>query len=947
MQSNRESGIIMRNVIVKFFFLTIVFVLGFSLNGICQNGSIAGTVVDSSMVVTGGDSTTKEPLIGVYVILTEKNIGTATDVDGKFELKDIPPGRYSVTINYLGYTTKTIPNVKVEAGKVTKLHIELSQDVLSMDEVVITATPSKNTSAAVINEVRNSDQVASGVSAEQISKSQDRDAAEVVKRVSGITVVDNRFVMVRGLSERYNTVLLNNAITPSSETDVKAFSFDIIPSSVIDRVIIYKSPSPEISGEFAGGVIKVYTKDIPDVNSFTIGYASSYRQHTTGKLFYTQNKGKYDWLGYDDGTYRLPKGFPEDFKNPQIDKVKTGSLLENNWLPVQGKAPVDHRFNIGLNRKIYVSDKVTLGSLTSLNYSNTNSITPTDRLTLNETGDTAFVYRDDIYTNSVRVGALQNFAAKVGAHNFEFKNLYSHLGISENTIREGKINNGSQSVRTQYLYKGYRDIYTGQVNGRHHLFSATKIEWTVGYSVANKDEPDFRIITQINIDPIFVTDIKTPNNPTYTSLGRLFTLTLEDTKMASVNLKQPIAIKKWGAFIPEVRMGLYLEEKKRKSSIRSLAYVAKSPYLLQELPLATLFSDKYLDKQDGLFMADATKPEWSYQGYNDLTAYYSGIFFPFTSKLNFYPGIRVERNRQQVIPKFKDPSIPLVDNYIISVLPSFNLNYNLSENSLIRAAYGKTINRPEFRELTSFSIYDFNLGVIWYGNPLLKTPEIHNFDFRYEIYPDFGETFSVGFFYKRFVNPIERVVSALTSGDPEFTYANAYASRSIGVEFEARKSFKNMLAGRDPLDDLYLTLNSALISSKVELPRSLNEVSDRPMAGQSPYIINAGLSYTIDSLRFDVSAVYNILGRRISILGNSNWPSVYEMPRHQLDITVSKKVGKYLEIKGGIADVFNARYQFLSDNNKDKKFDRKGNGDVEFSGFRRGTYYTLGIFFKL
>ncbi|RZK14829.1 MAG: TonB-dependent receptor, partial [Hymenobacter sp.] len=228
-----------------------------------------------------------------------------------------------------------------------------------------------NTEVSVINEMRQASVVVSGISSEQIVKTQDRDAAEVVRRIPGVTIVDNRFIQVRGLSDRYNTVWLNDVTAPSSETDRKSFSFDIVPSSLIDRVLVFKDPSPELPGDFAGGLVKVYLrKPVFNERQFTVNYSSGYRQGTTGKDFYTDRPQTGDAFGFGATKRDLPNGMPPlSTAYQQYERDFYAKQLDNNFGIFKTKAMPDIRFNAAYLDQIKIGG-LEIGSVSSLNYTN-------------------------------------------------------------------------------------------------------------------------------------------------------------------------------------------------------------------------------------------------------------------------------------------------------------------------------------------------------------------------------------------------------------------------------------------------------------------------------------------------------------------------------------------------------------------------------------------------
>ena len=331
-----------------------------------QKGAIAGKVTDKK---------TGEGVIGATVLVTGTVQAAPVQPDGGYRL-ELDPGTYNLTITYIGYKTQNFPGVVVQAGQDTPLNATLEESATSLNEVTVTGVKQTGTEVALIQDLKKSEVVVSGLSSDQIVKTLDRDASEVMKRIPGVTIQNNNFVVVRGLAERYNTVMLNDALTPSSEVDTRSFSFDILPSTVIDRILIFKSAAPELPGEFGGGVVKVYTKNSVLENSTSLTVSGWDRAGTTLRSGYQQPaRSGTDWLGFDNGLRKAPAEIkPTGFDNAQtvpadqLQQAATG--LRNEWTPTLQKALPDLRVSLGLTRKFELGH-MYLSNVTSLSYANT------------------------------------------------------------------------------------------------------------------------------------------------------------------------------------------------------------------------------------------------------------------------------------------------------------------------------------------------------------------------------------------------------------------------------------------------------------------------------------------------------------------------------------------------------------------------------------------------
>ena len=226
---------------------------------------LSGTIIDKQ---------TGEPMTGATVQLIGTGKGTVADINGDYYFNNLPEGIYTIEVKFVGYKDIVLPDVRI-GSEPKVINFELDSDAQALGEVAVVAQMKRNTDVAMMTNQRRSLVVQSGVSAQQITKTQDRDASEVIKRVPGVSIIDEKFVMVRGLSQRYNNVWINGGAVPSSEADARAFSFDIIPSSQIDNMVIVKSPSPEYPADFTGGFIMINTKEMPSENSFMLSQIGS------------------------------------------------------------------------------------------------------------------------------------------------------------------------------------------------------------------------------------------------------------------------------------------------------------------------------------------------------------------------------------------------------------------------------------------------------------------------------------------------------------------------------------------------------------------------------------------------------------------------------------------------------------------------------------------------
>ena len=902
------------------------------------------------------DLLTKESLIGAAVLVKGTTIGAATDVEGNFIISKVPVGTHTVVISAVGYKTTEIPNLTVEPDKITLLNTTLATDQQNLQEVVVRAQRSKNTEIAVITQIREAQQVVSGISAEQIVKSQDRDAAEVVRRIPGVTIVDNRFINIRGLNDRYNTVWLNDAVAPSSETDRKAFSFDIIPSNLLDRVLIFKTPSPELPGDFAGGMVKVYTRQPSYTErSLNISLSGGFRSGTTFSNFTNDVTASKDWLGFGYSDRKLPTITPD--ANGVIPTAQAKSLPNTYPLTTKNAMP-DVRFNLSYLTGLKLGNQ-SIGSLSAISYSNTFTSFNIDRL---DAFQNNVFNRDKQYSTNVRLGLLQNFVYSLGSGSkIEFRNMFNQLSRNQVTLRDQFDESGAN--QTKYSYSmGYqsRQVYNGQLAGNHTINykGGLSIDWVLGYANSNKREPDLR---RQEYNATSRQAILFTSGVNLFSGSRLYQDLTENIYSLNLGLKQKFSDKF------ELSAGTYIENKDRQFVARlfgySLSNLNPNYNTLLSLPIGQIFSTNNIERTAGFGLEEdgasislrpGVKSNYAYDATNKLTAGYVSANF-ISDKIKLLVGARFEHNVQSIVAGLNGTPI----NRSVTtdkLLPSANLSYNLTDKALIRAAYGRTLNRPEFREWAPFVYYDFDLNALTYGslyNPaggngtpgtLLKVADIDNFDLRYEYYPSDGENIHFGVFYKHFNNPIESSISNTTN--LAFTFINAPSAYAVGVELDVRKKL-DFLSGSF-FKNTSLLFNGSLIKSQVDIDERGSWTPKRKLQGQSPYVVNMGLYYQTKG--WQISGLYNVFGPRIMFVGsgvNPEYSEVVEMPRHTIDITVSRDITNRLSFNLGVSDLLNQHVLLLQDSpdKKNLKFER--NSDPHFADYRRGSYYTLGLRYRL
>ncbi|WBA40722.1 TonB-dependent receptor [Hymenobacter canadensis] len=940
-------------------FLTLIFSLLLSTLAIAQQGSLVGKVVDRK---------TSEAVIGATVLVTGTTQAAPVDVEGRYELK-LDPGTYNITMTYIGYKPLTFPGVQVRAGQPTTLNGAMEENSTALGEVTVTGQKQTGTEVAMIQDLKKSEVVVSGMSNDQIVKSLDRDAAEVVKRIPGVTVQSNNFIVIRGLAERYNTVLLNDALTPSAEVDTRSFSFDILPSSVIDRVLIFKSGSPELPGEFGGGVVKVYTKNAVLENSTSLTVSSWARSTNTFQGGFLQsNHSGTDFLGTDNGQRGMPgvlSGLQSAVPSNSEQTAALGNELRNEFLPRLVTSRPDLRVSLGVNRKFEIGS-VYVSNVTSVSYSNTQEQYNATRQRFSAYNPAApdvlpgkfFDYVDTRSVSAARLGIIHNYQVRLNNnHKLELRNFFNQYGTDEVINRRGVISDPLLERNNFALHYQSRSIYSGQLGGTHTLGAAGAgtLTWAAGYNYVNRNEPDYRQnIQERELDANLPGDAnpapyRVVVNRDPTTSSRFYSTMKENTYMTSaqyehrINGRDTLSANQY-----KVRVGYYVEEKERRYDSRYFNYDRSRNFdsSLEDLPLTTIFSPQNLNTNGGFVLREATQPQDRYTGNNRLVAGYVGGVAPLTDRFNVTGGVRVEYNRRRLQPGGGDS----YEEIRTFVLPSLNTTFNFNDRSLLRAGASISVNRPEFREIANYTYYDVSNNFFIQGNKDLRTAKIYNADLRYEFYPSRSEMISVGVFGKRFFDAIEQVTRSTTGTDLLLTYQNATRAYDVGAEIELRKSLLDMSENKF-LQRLSFVMNASLIRSRVQLDTTLADnkdfaLEDRPLQGQSPYVVNLGTFYQDDEGKWQVSLQYNVIGPRIAFVGDRNLNySVYDLPRHVVDLSVTKGIGSHLEVRAGIQNLLNQQTRLYYDLDRNGRINGIEN-QASFASYRRGSYSTLGLTYR-
>ncbi len=915
-----------------FLLLTFIF---YTIDVFTQTGSLTGKIIDSE---------TGEELIGAAIVIQGTTTGTITDLKGSYVLENIYPGSYNIVVSYISYDNEII-TVDIKEGNTVNADIQLRPATIGLEEVTVVQRRRTNTEISMLSSIKSANLIVSGISAQQISKTQDSDAAEVIRRVPGVTITEGRFVIVRGLIERYNSILLNKASAPSFESDKRAFSFDAMPSGMIENILIYKSPAPELPADFAGAAIDIVTKSDADENNLKLSYTAGYTQNASfNKDFQTYEGGRYDWLGIDDGTRVIPdivpsaNEFDELYVWPNVDEyrmkikeiTRISRAFNNIWSPAYASPFLDQNVSATLQKRFLIG-KVSFGNITSLQYKHSNSyydITRREYYIHDPVLDSTlmnFNFQDKRSEKDADIGLIHNWNIIYGKNQkLKFYNFLSNMGKSIASTREGEDYYDVETIRATNLRYNSRFIYSGQLAGEQKLNNdQTNINWLLGFAYTKNKKPDDRRLYFVkDQDENYYLELQNQSTNVKNG-GRLFIDLFERIYNAGVDLEHELY-----PFIEgpawAIKGGFFYEHKYREYNSRLIGLVTPRPQVGVNIyqPLEEIFREEnfFFDttniRKAGLAYDDATKIKDSYDAENKLLAGYLGLKMSFFGKINIYGGARIEKY-DRLLSGFYTKSIVTdtldILHDTLNIFPSLNLTYNLNEKHLFRFSYGKTINRPEFREMSNTDYEDFDMNLIVHGNDTLRDAYIQNYDLRYEWYPRLGEMISIALFYKKFKDPIELFLIPSGTGY-DYRPFNTEEAYSAGIEVDIRKTlveFEDAASFLSQLKNLTIIFNTSLIKSEINTEKGFARERSRIMQGQSPYIINLALFYNNMRHGLSVNLVYHNTGKKIAFAGTPLNPHTWELPRNSLDLTVIKTIGKRIDLRFGIKDMINNPVRFV------------------------------------
>lgn len=962
-------------------------------------GNVFGQVTEAE---TGGE------LTEVKVTLIGSNLRTESGSDGKYVFLNLAPGTYSISFRKGGYASKALTQVQVVAGEATRRDVELYLEMYELPLLEVYGDPLSGLDAELRLERQESSVLMESVSQEFIDNASLGNAAQIITKATGISVVEGKTAVVRGLSDRYNLTLLNGGSVPTADPYRKSAQLDMFTSDVLEAVTISKTYVPSMPGGFAGALIDLRTKSFPEQFFFKAKIGANYNSQSTGNEdFLTYPGGGLDALAMDDGTRALPEelqGVDGEYLDllrrtatsgsqaiPTEDKTAAAEELDaltrsfgTPFMGPESKAPPpDHGFELLLGDTVDVFKK-PFGYFAGLTYERNyrfyddgvrGRYSPVASL---QPPEPTSLYADTRSVVTAQWSAYANLAYELNEnHQVGFNFLYSQTAEDQARRLVGKINTSGDNqfppgvnrwTHLNTLHFTERNLTSFQLNGGHGLpnVGGLQVDWLATMAETYQDEPDlrfFNMVAEYETDPpnLFIGQnyIPYPDQPV-----RYFRNLQDEVLGGRLDLTLPVEDGRgleWS-----VKAGGAISRSERKFEERTFSYIGGNQTLADPLTfpynymVGTNAPPPELDEfRPGRFRYTFDRALSSafgnnaYDGKQNIDAVYLMAEAPIVESLRLVGGARYETTYLEVnSTRFQsnDISTGLIDQG--DFLPAVNLTWSFREDMRLRASYSQTVARPTYREFAAYRAFDPAGDQIVEGNPFLGMSSIQNLDLRWEWYSPIGGLVSLGGFYKFIEDPIEKV-NGFIGGDGQLiyggggtlvTFENGPDATVLGLEFETRQ---NLAVLSELLEPFSLGFNFALIDSELENPQEIQDLKltntgrsepTRPLFDQSPFIVNADLTYDNVNSGTTVVVVYYFAAERLALITNSY--DVYEQGAPSLDVVISQQITPRLKVKFAAKNILNPEII--------NSYAVNGSTDTEyvFSKFTRGVNLGLSLSYE-
>ena len=918
-----------------------LFVIVFMAPGAAAAQGTAGLSSDVTGRIVGRviDQASGQGLTDVQIYVEGTRLGTASGVDGRYIILNVPEGTVTLRVRRIGYQEKQITAVLVPAGKAVEQVISLTTAPAQQLEVVsVTASVERGSVAEALDAQRTAVNVVNSVTQQDIARSPDSDAAQAIQRVAAVTLKDGQHVLVRGLDPRYSTTELNGSRVPSPEPEKRMVPLDLFPSGLIQSITTAKTFTPDLQGDFSGAVVSIRTREFPAERNWTAALTGGYSAGTTGERTLAGSAIGGEAFALATSERKLPApirdvGDLQGVTLSQADKNLLVSQFRNSWTPAAATALPNGSgsFSFGGNDRVLSQP---IGYLFSATYSQSRDRRENQVRAVANRGPTegsteeADRFEGESATQSVLLGGLVNLSTMLGTRSrISFNGLYNRTADNSARIEEGAFENEGIRARITRLQYVERSVRSSQLAGEHQL-GAHRLDWTATSTGVRRSEPDRSEFVQA-----METDENGAQVLRWLSAGtggavRTFSDLTERAREVTANYT--LGFGGGDGSGHAIKVGALARSTTRNADNRAFSLNAPAaPLSVRELPAEQLFDGRFNGPADSLFDIRALAQGGSYDASDRILAGYAMAEFSLGSRYRVLGGARFESDRLELNAISTLGGAVAVHKRWDDILPSLGLTVQLGATQQLRIAASRTLARPEYRELAPISTREVLNGDNQQGNDALQRTNVTNADIRWEWYPTTEELLSVGVFAKRFDNPIERVYRSV-SGSRLVFFTNAAKADNYGLEVEVRKGLGFV---SERLARVGLFSNLTLMQSEITLDPTTQASATRlrrRMVGQAAYVVNTGLTYVSSGGGTTATALFNRIGERIDAAGDAPLPDVIERPRNAVDFSLRHRLSGTVSLRADAKNLLDEPHRIEQ-------------GSVVRSSYRSGRTVQLGL----
>jgi outer membrane receptor protein involved in Fe transport len=886
----------------------------------------------------------------VPVDTTLRRVGGLTNADGTF-LLEAPAGRYTLQIRALSYARKRVEGIVLEAGRLLPFSTALAAEAIQQEEVVVDAQARQGSEVSMLTARRKAPAVGDAVSAEQVRKSPDKDAAEVLRRVTGLSVSDGKYVFVRGLGERYSSTEVDGVRIASPEQNKRVVPLDLVPANLLENIVVQKTYTADRPGEFGGGDVQVRTRDFPGNRTWSVSASQSEVDGVTFRERRTYAGGWANLFGFSARDRSIPEAVFDLAGHQKLDPalvpkatlVEIGKSFRDVWSPRSTSTVPNAGYSATYGDEFKVLGR-PLGLIESWSFARGyDHRSESQRLFRSANGDTFYHYDVDRSTATAQVGGISGLSYRISPrHSVHVRGLYTDAADDEVRVYEGLDHTredsgtgdhlGHRSLRLRYTE---RSVMSGTIDGQHEFAGllGASVDWKLTRSRAQRLQPDMR---EVVYDHRSYYDFGTGETVRFWEIGsqgeREFGDLRDNGWGTHLSVAVPCALGRMGK--GKIAIGYDRQSKRRDNFYRRFEIQHANVDSLLTAPPDSLFGPGTFDgSPTSAYVLEKTYNDAhftdNYRAGQRIEAGYLNVDVPWGSRVRGTFGVRVE-SASQIVSSFDlfnaDSIVQEGSLHNLDWLPSGNVTWSVTPAINLRLAASRTLSRPDLNELSPSPSLEYQGGFLTLGNTHLRRASIDNYDVRVESFPSLSEVFAAGFFYKQLHDPIEMVIQG--SADPLLFPRNSDRGRNLGVELEARANLGRVWA---PLKAFSLNSNASIISSEVVIRQtSQNGSAKHPLQGQATYLANGALTYVASRIGCEATVLVSAVGRRLKTLGFLPLPDIYEQPFTSLDATV------------GFSPLRGSRVKLAARNLLDPRM-RQLQGEREVSSYRSGRSFSLAF----